>query len=134
MIVCSFFLIFPFALCWLHISLTSNSAFVSSLNRYLGTLKGYVRNKARPEGSIAEAYIVNECLSFCSMYLEGIETKFNRAERNYDGEAEDDGFDVFSQKVRPFGAFTYDFLSEKEREMTHWYVLTNCEKVEPYLM
>ncbi|XP_012840363.1 PREDICTED: uncharacterized protein LOC105960705 [Erythranthe guttata] len=29
------------------------------IERYLGTLKGYVRNKARPEGSIAEAYIVN---------------------------------------------------------------------------
>ena len=45
--------------------------------RYLGKLKKYVRNKARPKGSIAEAYIVEEALTFWSMYLSGIETKFN---------------------------------------------------------
>ena len=41
------------------------------------TYKSYVRNKAYPEGSIVEAYIVNESLTFCSQYLLGIETKFN---------------------------------------------------------
>ncbi|XXG59342.1 hypothetical protein AAC387_Pa04g1444 [Persea americana] len=30
------------------------------IERFLGTLKGYVTNRARPEGSIAEAYIVKE--------------------------------------------------------------------------
>ncbi|XP_075112672.1 uncharacterized protein LOC142182321 [Nicotiana tabacum] len=38
---------------------------------YLGTLKSYVRNRACPEGSIAETYIANECMTFCSRYLEG---------------------------------------------------------------
>ena len=51
--------------------------------RFLGALKKYIRNLARPEGSIAEANIVNEALTFCSMYLNGIETKFNRLERNW---------------------------------------------------
>ncbi|XP_070675864.1 uncharacterized protein [Malus domestica] len=41
------------------------------IERYLQTLKRYVRNKGRPEGSIAEAYLVDECSSFCSMYLRG---------------------------------------------------------------
>ncbi|CAN1791692.1 hypothetical protein LINPERHAP1_LOCUS19427, partial [Linum perenne] len=50
------------------------------IERFLGTLKGFVRNKAHPEGSIAESYIVNECLTFCSMYLDGIETQFNAPE------------------------------------------------------
>lgn len=45
--------------------------------RYLGKLKKYMRNKARPEGSIAEVYIVEETLTFCSIYLSGIETMFN---------------------------------------------------------
>ena len=43
-----------------------------------------MRNKARPEGSIAKAYSVNEALTFCLMYLSGIETRFNRGERNED--------------------------------------------------
>ncbi|XP_026416083.1 uncharacterized protein LOC113311461 [Papaver somniferum] len=37
------------------------------IERFLGTLKRYVKNRARPEGSIAEAYILKECLTFCSM-------------------------------------------------------------------
>ncbi|XP_028062626.1 uncharacterized protein LOC114265957 [Camellia sinensis] len=52
--------------------------------RLLGRLKGFVVNKAHPEGFIAEAYISKECTTFCSMYLDGVETLFNRPERNYD--------------------------------------------------
>ena len=45
----------------------------------MGSLKRFVRNRARPEASIAEAYIVRELLTFMSMYLTQIDT------RNYDG-------------------------------------------------
>ena len=41
-----------------------------------------MRNKARSEGSITKAYIVEEALAFCSMYLSGVETSFNRHEWN----------------------------------------------------
>ncbi|XP_059297176.1 uncharacterized protein LOC132050130 [Lycium ferocissimum] len=34
--------------------------------RYMGTLKSFIRNKNHPEGSIAEAYLVEECLTLCS--------------------------------------------------------------------
>ena len=40
------------------------------LERRRGTFKGYVRNRARPKGSIAEAYISTEALTFCSKYIE----------------------------------------------------------------
>ena len=40
------------------------------IERRLGTFKGYVRNIARPESSIAEAYIATEALTFCSKYIE----------------------------------------------------------------
>ncbi|GJT83967.1 zinc finger, CCHC-type containing protein, partial [Tanacetum coccineum] len=52
------------------------------VERYLMQLKSYVRNKAQPKGSIAEAYIKDECLTFCSRYFEGVETPFNRPPRN----------------------------------------------------
>jgi hypothetical protein len=42
------------------------------MKRTLGKYKRRVRNKARPKASIAEAYLVDECLTFCSMYLRGI--------------------------------------------------------------
>ena len=37
-----------------------------------------MKDKAYPEGSRAEVYIVNESMTFCLMYLRDIETKFNR--------------------------------------------------------
>ncbi|CAN6589066.1 unnamed protein product [Malus baccata var. baccata] len=55
------------------------------IERYLQTLKRYVCNKGRPEDSIAEAYLVDECLSFCSMYLRGVESRRTRRGRNEDG-------------------------------------------------
>ncbi|KAH7842091.1 hypothetical protein Vadar_001397 [Vaccinium darrowii] len=48
------------------------------IERYLQRLKSYVRNKAYPEASIAEGYMAEECLTFCSRYFESVETLFNR--------------------------------------------------------
>lgn len=39
------------------------------IERYLGKLKSYVRNRNRPEGSIAEGYLAEECVTFCSRFL-----------------------------------------------------------------
>ncbi|XP_057448678.1 uncharacterized protein LOC130740182 [Lotus japonicus] len=54
------------------------------IERFLLTLKSFVRNKAYPEGSIAESFLANECLTFCSQYLSGVETRFSRPTRNDD--------------------------------------------------
>ncbi|CAN1121606.1 hypothetical protein LINPERHAP2_LOCUS866 [Linum perenne] len=102
------------------------------IERFLSILKGFVRNKARPEGSIAEAYVVDECLTFCSMYLDGIETQFNAPERNLDIEI-DGNLSVFSSKVRPLGLAKYVTLSFEDLDMIHWYVISNCEEVQLYL-
>lgn len=40
-------------------------------------LKGYVRNKAKPKGSIAEGYIAKECMAFFSQILEDVDMKLN---------------------------------------------------------
>ncbi|GJV80567.1 uncharacterized protein Tco_1516437 [Tanacetum coccineum] len=50
--------------------------------RYMKKLTNYVRNKARPEGSIAEGYVAEEALNFCSRYLKNVETRFNRLDIN----------------------------------------------------
>ncbi|XP_074336927.1 uncharacterized protein LOC141674102 [Apium graveolens] len=39
------------------------------IERYLGKLKSYVRNRSKPEGSIAEGYLAEECVTFCSRFL-----------------------------------------------------------------
>lgn len=40
--------------------------------RYMKVLKGYVRNRNRPEGCIVESYIVEEAIEFCSEYLHDV--------------------------------------------------------------
>ncbi|XP_074337042.1 uncharacterized protein LOC141674219 [Apium graveolens] len=44
------------------------------IERYLAKLKSYVRNRSKPEGSIAEGYIAEECVTFCSRFLAANET------------------------------------------------------------
>ncbi|KAK1396063.1 hypothetical protein POM88_005926 [Heracleum sosnowskyi] len=41
------------------------------IERYLCKLKAYVRNRSKPEGSIVEGYLAEECLTFCSRFLGG---------------------------------------------------------------
>ena len=72
--------------------------------RIIHTLKEFVRNKAGPEASIAEAYIADECLTFCSRYLHRAETRFNRLERNKDdGHRQDKELTIFMKMGNPLG-------------------------------
>ncbi|GJT94947.1 putative reverse transcriptase domain, ribonuclease H-like domain, aspartic peptidase domain protein [Tanacetum coccineum] len=52
--------------------------------RFIKKLKGYVRNKAKPEGSITEGYVAEEALTFSSHYFWDVTMKFNRPGRNVD--------------------------------------------------
>ena len=94
-----------------------------------------MRNKARPEGSIAEAYTINEALTFCSMYLCGIETRFSRVERNDDNQEEQTSghLSIFSQKARPIGGRQLMQLSKDELEKAHWYAINNFRELQPDL-
>jgi hypothetical protein len=39
------------------------------VERYMKTLKNYVRNTSRPEASMAEGYVKAECIGFITEYL-----------------------------------------------------------------
>ena len=102
--------------------------------RYLGKLKGYVSNRARPEGSIAKAYILKECINNWSLYIDGIETVHNRRERNEDLGESSEGLIVFSQIARLTGGRRNDGnLSRALLDTAHWYLLYNSPELEPYL-
>ncbi|CAN6688834.1 unnamed protein product [Malus baccata var. baccata] len=67
------------------------------IERFLLTLKKYVQNKNRPEGSMTQGYLAEEYLSFCAMCLKGVETSLNRPSRNVDRLRPDHegDFDIF---------------------------------------
>ncbi|PON31164.1 hypothetical protein PanWU01x14_372020 [Parasponia andersonii] len=106
-----------------------------SIKRTMGVYKKYVRNRVRPEGSIAEAYVVTEVLTFCSVYLRGVETRFNRPERN---EITVDTrpnhiLSVFKSVGHPPGKKDIIILNPYDRLKSEWYVMNNCPKVQKYL-
>ncbi|KAD7478319.1 hypothetical protein E3N88_01455 [Mikania micrantha] len=100
--------------------------------RYMKKLKAYVRNKARPEGSIAEGYVADEALTFCSMYLEGMQTKFNRPDRNADAGIPKRQLHVFSSQCRPISKKKIISLSEETRKSLEWFVLNNCDEIKDH--
>ncbi|XP_060966845.1 uncharacterized protein LOC115703952 [Cannabis sativa] len=86
--------------------------------RYMKKLKNYVGNKARPEGSIAESYVIDEALTFCSMYFKGVETRFNRLDRNED-EVVPRKLYVFQSQCRPITKGNLRPLDRASREQIY---------------
>ena len=102
--------------------------------RLLGELKKSVRNRAKPEGSIIEAWVQYESLTFCGMYLKDVETVFNRPQRNNDGGMRNEKLSVFAQSARPFGdPGRGESFSRNDMEVAHWFVLNNCDEIMAYL-
>ncbi|GJT35978.1 zinc finger, PHD-type containing protein [Tanacetum coccineum] len=72
--------------------------------RYMKKLKGYVRNKAKPEGSIAEGNIAEEALTFSSHYFR----------------------DVFRSVCKSIGLRSVIRFDAQELKKVKWYVLHIC--------
>ena len=110
------------------------SIFSYVLRRFLGKLKSYVRNKAWPEGSIAEGYIGDEVLYFCSRYFDDLETAFNRPPRVNDCPEPAPTSGEFIPRVgKPVGATENFKLTATEKFQAHRHVLINCTQVEPFI-
>ena len=102
-------------------------------------MKKYVKNKGRPEGSIANAYVREETATFCSYYFEDhVPTKTSRPSRNADTfeiqEDDDVSLSVFRVSGRPLGQSKKEYLTDKELKAAHYYVLTNCTDVDKYMV
>lgn len=91
--------------------------------RELIDLKKYVRNRAYPEASIANGYLMAECMNFCARYFNEVETKTNRPIRN------DDGGNKFG---RPFGKGVRVCLDDVSWVQAHRYVLVNTKAVTQF--
>jgi hypothetical protein len=89
--------------------------------RFNKILKSYVRNRFYPEGCIAEGYLKEESIEFCTeFYSESSRTAgLRKDEDNNSG---------------PIGGVTMKSVPEKERDEAHLTVLLNNTEVEPYVM
>ncbi|XP_016676286.1 uncharacterized protein [Gossypium hirsutum] len=97
--------------------------------RYLMGLKALVQNRAYPKGSIAEGYIVSECLTFYSRYFSDVETIFSRPPRN-DGYIQK--WYIFSSRRRPIDTMNTKILDMRSLAQANRYVLLYSDKLSPY--
>ena len=90
--------------------------------RFMKVSKGYVRNRTRPKGCIAECYIAEEGIEFCTEYLSNVDAIGIPSSSNID------------QKVGAaiFGGQTMEVDSNLWLQ-AHHYVLENTSIVQPYI-
>ncbi|KAK1396038.1 hypothetical protein POM88_005901 [Heracleum sosnowskyi] len=106
--------------------------------RYLRNLKSNVKNKNKVEGSIANAFLMEELCYFTTFYFEDqVQTKLRIVARNADEFVSDDddkdAISLFRQSGRPLGIGKIRYLSDDELRSATLYVLLNCVEVEPFV-
>jgi hypothetical protein len=100
------------------------------VERYLRTLKGYVRNKAHLEGSIVEGHISEECMVFCSRFLNDVDTKLNRPECHESATVNEppSGLSVFGNIDYSKKGFIIEKVDSLEMQQMRHYIITNCDE------
>ncbi|KAL0554499.1 hypothetical protein IC582_008421 [Cucumis melo] len=94
--------------------------------RYMKVLKNYVRNRHRPEGCIAESYIVEEAIEFCSDFLSEVDPVGLGIDR-LDASLDNSSFG------RPLSAGVSFKPKQDLLYQAHRYVLANTIDVQPYI-
>ncbi|GLT93942.1 hypothetical protein SLE2022_117100 [Rubroshorea leprosula] len=96
--------------------------------RRMHCLQLRVKNKAHPEVSICESYIMSEIANFISHYIdEGVDSKSDRPLRNIIGEFDANcGLSIFRCVDKPIGS---KIMMAEDRKATSYYVLMNCEEL-----
>jgi hypothetical protein len=95
------------------------------IERYLKTLKGYVRNMARPNASMARGYVKEECIGFVTEYLQ----RFDVVQRQvWDADEEyGDVEEALEGAGKPY------MMTSTLRDIAHKYVLRNVAVMQPCL-
>ena len=69
------------------------------------------------------------------MYLKGIETRFNRLDRNDDEvrNQPNQEYSIFKHVGRPFGKKDVILLEQTLKKKAEWYVMNNCPEIQKFL-
>nr|XP_021842400.1 uncharacterized protein LOC110782543 [Spinacia oleracea] len=109
------------------------------IERYLGSLKSHVRNKAHPEASIAEAITAVEFANFVLRYLQGYNSKLKHI-LGIDNDVLDveslnsnENFSLFSQVGKPLGRPSTRTIDQMSKIQAHRYVLFNFPEIDIFL-
>jgi len=95
------------------------------IERYMKTLKDYVRTYAHPEGSIAEGYRMDDTLGFCTEYMKQYKGTTHRV-----WDAVEDA--IMNDEVLPTHDSKKRKMSEEMRNHAHVFVLENAACLQPW--
>src|SRR5438445_12886728 len=107
--------------------MSSNLLILVFMYRYMKILKDYVKNTARPEGCIAESYLAEECMRFCSEFLKTSIQKEEKEDRN------DDSTNEVILEGRPISKGTPIKLTDRKKKSEHLAILMNISTIESYV-
>ena len=93
------------------------------MERYMKSLKGFVRNTASPEGGMVEGYATEEAVGFCTEYMSTFTTVTRRV---WDDKEDPTTVDEILQGKRRPRPMSIEF-----REWAHAFVLDNAHVLEP---
>ncbi|XP_056697626.1 uncharacterized protein [Spinacia oleracea] len=99
------------------------------IERYLSHLKSHVTNKAQPEGSIAEGFLLEETIRFCSRYLQVVKTIFNIPKRMDDDIPNPNDY-LFNSGGRVIGKEVSIRLDDKSLKQAHRYILLHSDEIK----
>ncbi|GKV33978.1 hypothetical protein SLEP1_g42409 [Rubroshorea leprosula] len=108
----------------------------SDFPRRMHCLKLTVKNKARPEASICESYIMSEITNFISHYFdEGVDGRSDRPSRNIVGGFDTNcGLSIFTYVGKPIGSkIMRCYLTAEECKAASYYLLMNCEELRRWV-
>jgi len=104
--------------------------------RYIQGIKKKVRNKARVEGSIVEAYLVEEAANFLSLYFRSkVHSIRNKTQRYDDGgstSARGFGIELFEHTGRCFISQGFRDLTTQQCKAAALYILTNIPEMDDF--
>ncbi|WVZ89102.1 hypothetical protein U9M48_035555 [Paspalum notatum var. saurae] len=106
--------------------------YASNISRFFVRLKALVKNRAHPEGSIAEGYRLEECMTFFSRFLDG-NTRFTRPSRNPEPSDKTKDMTLFDSAGEPIGKETN--VNQFDNQLliqAHRYVLRHCDELEDF--
>ena len=93
------------------------------IERYLAKLKSYVRNRSKPEGSIAEGYLAEECVTFCNRFLDD-DGAAEKIDGSFPTQVE---YHIGTRRNKEGKMF---HLKDADWKASHRYILFNCENKE----
>jgi len=102
------------------------------IERCLGTFKRFIRNGARPEGCIAEAYTAYECMTQCSTYFRtSLIGSQGLKETWMENIISLNGYSIFGHGINMLGASKLHY-KDKDYDSMFSIVLNNSKEVYEY--